>query len=213
MANANRAREVVLRMLRQNNLDEKLVSKHFIAVSSNIKAVGEFGIDQDNVVQFWDWVGGRYSVWSAVGISVMIAIGYEQFSEFLSGAKATDEHFKATPLERNIPVLMALLGVWYRNFLNIHTQAVLPYEQSLSRFPAYLQQLEMESNGKSTTRSGDKVAWQTCPVVWGEPGTNGQHAFYQLLHQGTEIVSADLLLGLAPIYYNEEEKGECEEAT
>lgn len=207
MANANRTREVVLGMLRKNNLDGKLVSKHFIAVSSNIKAVEEFGIDRDNVVQFWDWVGGRYSVWSAVGIVVMMAIGYEQFSEFLSGAKAVDEHFKGTPPERNIPVLMALLGVWYRNFLDIHTQAVLPYEQALSRFPAYLQQLEMESNGKSTTRSGGKVAWQTCPVVWGEPGTNGQHAFYQLLHQGTEIVVADLLFGLAPIWSNEEERG------
>ena len=210
MANANRAREVVLRMLKKNGLDLNSVSKHFIAVSSNIKAIKEFGIDKENVVQFWDWVGGRYSVWSAVGIAVMIAIGYEQFEEFLSGARVVDEHFKTAPLESNIPVLMALLGVWYRNFVGFHTLAVLPYEQSLSRFPAYLQQLEMESNGKSVTRLGDTVAWQTCPVVWGEPGTNGQHAFYQLLHQGTETVPADLLVGLAPIYYDEKEKESVE---
>ena len=135
----------------------------------------------------------------------MIAIGYDQFEEFLDGARVVDEHFKVTPLERNIPVLMALLGVWYRNFLGLHTQAILPYEQALSRFPAYLQQLEMESNGKSTTRAGGKVTWQTCPIVWGEPGTNGQHAFYQLLHQGTEIVPADLLVGMNPIYCDDKE--------
>lgn len=197
MRNAQTARAEVLKMLSRHGHDEASLKHHFVAVSSNIEAVKTFGIE--STVQFWDWVGGRYSVWSAVGLSVMVSIGYEQFVEFLRGAYDIDRHFAEKPMEQNIPILMALVGVWYRNFLSFSTHAVLPYEQSLCRFPAYLQQLEMESNGKSTTREGQRVVWDTCPIVWGEPGTNGQHAFFQLLHQGTEAVACDFLVGRKPV--------------
>lgn len=175
------------------------VCKHFIAVSTNVQKVKEFGIDVENgMVGFWEWVGGRYSVWSAVGLSLAMSIGSEGFEQFLSGARAVDEHFKSTPLEENIPVLMALLSCWYVNYFKAQSHAVLPYEQALSRFPAYLQQLEMESNGKSCQLNGQPVSHLTCPVIWGEPGTNGQHAFYQMLHQGTMFVPCDFLVGRRP---------------
>lgn len=197
MRNAQTARAAVLKMLSGHGQDEASLKHHFIAVSSNIEAVKAFGIE--STVQFWDWVGGRYSVWSAVGLSLMMGIGYEQFVAFLRGAYDLDRHFAEEPMERNIPVLMALVGIWHRNFLSLRTHAILPYEQSLSRLPAYLQQLEMESNGKSVTREGQRVLWDTCPVVWGAPGTNGQHAFFQLLHQGTETVACDFLVGRSPV--------------
>jgi glucose-6-phosphate isomerase len=154
----------------------------------------EFGIASDRRLAMWDWVGGRYSVWSAVGLTVALAVGWKNFAEFLSGGAAMDEHFRRTPLAKNLPVLMALLGVWNRNFLGAPSHAVLPYDDHLARFPAYLQQLEMESNGKSVRRGGEPVSCATCPVIWGEPGSNAQHSFYQLLHQGTERVSIDFLL-------------------
>ena len=169
------------------------VAKHFVAVSTHADRVAEFGIDTANMFGFWDWVGGRYSYDSAIGLSLMLAIGREQFAEMLAGFHVVDEHLRTTPFERNLPVLMGLISVWYINFFKTQSQAVLPYSQYLSRFPAYLQQLCMESNGKSVTREGEKVTWQTGEVVWGEPGTNGQHAFYQLLHQGTRLVPADFI--------------------
>jgi len=169
------------------------VAKHFVAVSTHADRVAEFGIDPANMFGFWDWVGGRYSYDSAIGLSLMLAIGREQFAEMLAGFHAIDEHLRTTPFEQNLPVLMGLVSVWYINFFKTQSQAVLPYSQYLSRFPAYLQQLCMESNGKSVTRDGEKVTWQTGEVVWGEPGTNGQHAFYQLLHQGTRLVPADFI--------------------
>ncbi len=174
--------------------DESLVAKHFAAVSTNQKAVAAFGIDTDNMFGFWDWVGGRFSIWSAVGLSLALAIGMNRFEEMLEGAFEMDQHFKSAPLESNMPVIMGLLGVWYRNFFGSSSQVIAPYDQYLSRFPAYLQQLEMESNGKSVNMHGAKVGYQTCPVIWGEPGTNGQHAFFQLLHQGTEIIPADFIV-------------------
>ncbi|MEE6280984.1 glucose-6-phosphate isomerase [Georgenia sp. MJ170] len=173
--------------------DPAAVAKHFVAVSTNDEKVAEFGIDTQNMFGFWDWVGGRYSMTSAVGLSVMIAIGADHYRDMLAGFHAVDEHVRRTPLERNVPVLLGLLGVWQRNFRGAATHAVLPYNQYLSRFPAYLQQLDMESNGKSVTAAGDPVSCQTGPVVWGEPGTNGQHAFYQLIHQGTQRVPADFI--------------------
>lgn len=179
--------------------NQEAVSKHFIAVSTNAEKVKQFGIDVNRgMVGFWEWVGGRYSVWSAVGLSLAMAIGSEAFEQFLTGARAVDEHFRSTPLESNIPVLMALLSLWYVDFFKAQSHAILPYEQALARFPAYLQQLEMESNGKSCTLKGDSVTRPTCPVIWGEPGTNGQHAFYQLLHQGTVFVPCDFMAGRHP---------------
>ncbi|WP_115685064.1 glucose-6-phosphate isomerase [Corynebacterium senegalense] len=173
--------------------DEAAVAKHFVAVSTNAEKVAEFGIDTANMFPFWDWVGGRYSVDSAIGLSLMAVIGPLDFMRFLEGFHAVDEHFRTTDLRSNIPALMGLINVWYRNFHGAQTHAVLPYSEDLSRFPAYLQQLTMESNGKSVTRDGDRVAYDTGEIFWGEPGTNGQHAFYQLLHQGTTLVPADFI--------------------
>ena len=178
--------------------DEEAVAKHFVAVSTNQEAVEEFGIDSGNMFGFWDWVGGRYSMDSAIGLSLMIAIGPKRFREMLEGFRTIDQHFRNTPLEQNAPALMGLIGVWYRNFLDLPTQAVLPYSEQLARFPAYLQQLDMESNGKRTRLDGSTVPYDTGPIVWGEPGTNGQHAFYQLLHQGTTVVPADLIGFIEP---------------
>ena len=189
MTNAQTARKWLLSHLS----DEKAVAKHFVAVSTNTPKVVEFGIDSANMFGFWDWVGGRYSMDSAIGLSTMIAIGPKQFGAMLSGFRAMDEHFRTTPFERNLPVLMGLLGVWYNTFLDAQTVAVLPYEQYLKRFPAYLQQLTMESNGKYITMSGQKVDYQTGPIYWGEPGTNGQHSFYQLIHQGTKLIPCDFI--------------------
>jgi glucose-6-phosphate isomerase len=173
--------------------DEGATARHFVAVSTNAEAVARFGIAPENMFEFWDWVGGRYSLWSAVGLPIALAVGFTRFAEMLTGAHAMDEHFRTAPLERNMPVVLALLGVWYRNFLGACSHAVLPYSQHLCRLPAYLQQADMESNGKSVRRDGERVDYATGPIVWGEPGTNGQHAFFQLLHQGTELVPADFL--------------------
>ncbi|MHB1975026.1 MAG: glucose-6-phosphate isomerase [Acidimicrobiales bacterium] len=173
--------------------DEAAVAKHFVAVSTNAERVGEFGIDTANMFGFWDWVGGRYSMDSAIGLSTMLAIGPDAFGELLAGFHEMDEHFRTAPLARNVPVLLGLLAVWYGDFFGAQTQAVLPYEQYLKRFPAYLQQLTMESNGKHVTLDGTAVDYETGAIVWGEPGTNGQHSFYQLLHQGTKLVPADLV--------------------
>jgi glucose-6-phosphate isomerase len=189
LTNARAARAWCLAGLR----DEAAVARHFVAVSTNGSEVAKFGIDTANMFGFWDWVGGRYSVGSAVGLSLMLAIGPERFREFLAGMRAMDEHFRSAPLARNLPVVLGLLGVWYDDFLGAQTHAVLPYDQYLRRFPAYLQQLDMESNGKRVQRDGRPVESDTGPIVWGEPGTNGQHAFYQLLHQGTRLVPCDLI--------------------
>jgi glucose-6-phosphate isomerase len=172
------------------------VARHFVALSTNTEEVQRFGIDPKNMFEFWDWVGGRYSLWSAIGLSIAVSIGMDQFEELLSGAFAMDEHFRTAPLERNIPVIHAMLGIWYNNFFDAQSYAILPYDQYLHRFPAYLQQGDMESSGKSVTRDGKRVDYSTGPIVWGEPGTNGQHAFYQLIHQGTKLVPADFI---API--------------
>ncbi|WBL22512.1 glucose-6-phosphate isomerase [Zunongwangia sp. HRR-M8] len=172
---------------------EGSVSKHFIAVSSNVEKVKDFGIDEDNIFPMWDWVGGRFSLWSAVGLSISLAIGYPNFDAMLSGAQKMDEHFKETEFENNIPVLAGLLSVWYNNFYKAESEAVIPYSQYLHRLPAYLQQAVMESNGKSTDRNGDKVDYQTGSIIWGEPGTNSQHAFFQLIHQGTKLIPADFI--------------------
>jgi glucose-6-phosphate isomerase len=174
-------------------LGEDAVARHFVAVSTNADEVAAFGIDTDNMFGFWEWVGGRYSVDSAIGLSLMIAIGAERFAEFLGGFRTIDEHFRTAPLADNAPVVLGMIGVWNRNVLGLATKAVLPYAEELARFPAYLQQLDMESNGKSVRLDGSPVTLDTGPIVWGEPGTNGQHAFYQLLHQGTEIVPADFI--------------------
>ena len=173
--------------------DETSVAKHFVAVSTNAKEVSKFGIDTANMFEFWDWVGGRYSMDSAIGLSTMIAIGPTNFNEMLSGFHQMDEHFRTAPLEQNLPALMGLLSVWYNNFFGSQTVAVLPYEQYLKRFPAYLQQLTMESNGKHVTLDGTEVSYQTGPIYWGEPGTNGQHSFYQLIHQGTKLIPCDFI--------------------
>lgn len=190
MTNAQSAREWLLASLK----DEASVSKHFVALSTNAQGVAEFGIDAEaNMFEFWDWVGGRYSLPSAIGLSLMIAIGPDNFRRMLDGYHQMDRHFRNTPLERNMPVILGLLGVWYNNFFGAASHAILPYDQYLSRFPAYFQQGDMESNGKSTRRGGEPVEWETGPIIWGEPGTNGQHAFYQLLHQGTKLVPADFI--------------------
>jgi glucose-6-phosphate isomerase len=173
--------------------DERAIARHFVAVSTNEAAVRKFGIDPANMFGFWDWVGGRYSMDSAIGLSTMIAIGADSFGEMLGGMRVIDEHFRDAPLEKNLPVLHALLGIWYTDFFGTQTAAVLPYDQYLARFPSYLQQLIMESNGKSVTRSGARVRYATAPVIWGEPGTNGQHSFHQLLHQGTPLVPVDFI--------------------
>lgn len=172
------------------------VGRHFVALSTNGEAVSAFGIDPENMFEFWDWVGGRYSLWSAIGLAIALAVGMDHFEELLDGAHAVDEHFRMAPLEENIPVIMALLGVWYVNFFAAESHAVLPYEQYLSRFPAYLQQGDMESNGKRVTLDGAVVDYATGPIIWGEPGTNGQHAFYQLIHQGTRLVPCDFIAGV-----------------
>jgi glucose-6-phosphate isomerase len=190
MTNAQTARAWVLQHFAG---DEKAIARHFVAVSTNAQAVTTFGIDSSNMFEFWDWVGGRYSMTSAIGLSTMIAIGPSNFRAMLDGFHQIDEHFRTAPFERNLPVLMGLLAVWYNNFFNAHTVAVLPYDQYLKRFPAYLQQLTMESNGKSVTRDGTTVLYQTGPVYWGEPGTNGQHSFYQLIHQGTRLIPCDFI--------------------
>ena len=179
-------------------LGPEAVSRHFAAISTAIPKVKAFGIEEHRAFGFWDWVGGRYSVWSAIGLPVMIGIGPERFEQFLAGGEAMDEHFRTAPLEKNLPVILALIGVWYRDLLGMPTHAILPYDQRLSRFPAHLQQLDMESNGKSVRKDGRPVARPTGPVVWGEPGTNGQHAFYQLIHQGTDTVPVDFLLAAEP---------------
>jgi glucose-6-phosphate isomerase len=189
MTNARTAREWALKALG----DEKAIASHFVAVSTNAREVSKFGIDTANMFGFWDWVGGRYSMDSAIGLSTMLAIGPENFHAMLAGFHAIDEHFRTAPLERNLPVLMGLLSVWYNNFFGAQTVAVLPYDQYLKRFPAYLQQLTMESNGKSITVDGAHVNYQTGPIFWGEPGTNGQHSFYQLIHQGTKLIPCDFL--------------------
>ncbi len=189
MTNARTARRWLVEKLGS----EEAVRRHFVAVSTNERAVREFGIAPENMFEFWEWVGGRYSCWSAIGLPVVCAIGPRRFEEFLRGAHEMDLHFKDTPLEGNIPVILALLGIWYDNFLGAHTHAVVPYAQYLHRLPAYLQQADMESNGKSMDCDGNRVEYQTGPVVWGEPGTNGQHAFFQLIHQGTRLVPADFI--------------------
>ena len=173
--------------------DEKHIAKHFVALSTNEAAVKKFGIDPANMFPFWDWVGGRYSLWSAIGLSIALSIGYDRFSELLAGAHEMDEHFLNTPVEQNLPMTLALLGIWYNNFHDAQTHAILPYDQYLHRFPAYFQQGDMESNGKGVDRDGKPVTWSTGPVIWGEPGTNGQHAFYQLIHQGTKLIPCDFL--------------------
>ena len=174
--------------------DNTHVAKHFVALSTNAKAVTDFGIDQANMFAFWDWVGGRYSLWSAIGLSIALYVGMDHFEALLSGAHEMDQHFQTAPLEENMPVIMALIGIWYNNFFDVATHAILPYDQGMSRFPAYLQQADMESNGKFICRDGKRIQYKTGPVIWGEAGTNGQHAFYQLIHQGTQVVPCDFLI-------------------
>lgn len=189
IANANAAKIWFL----HNALNNEFVKLHFVAISTNATEVSKFGIDTNNMFPFWDWVGGRYSLWSAIGLSICLSVGFENFSNLLKGAEEMDEHFFETPFDKNIPTLAALLGIWYNNFFNSPAHAVLPYDQYLHRFTAYLQQADMESNGKSVDRNGEKINYQTGPIIWGEPGTNGQHAFYQLLHQGTKLIPADFI--------------------
>ena len=174
--------------------DNAHVAKHFVALSTNAQAVVNFGIDQANMFAFWDWVGGRYSLWSAIGLSIALYVGMDHFEALLTGAHEMDLHFKTAPLEQNMPVIMALIGIWYNNFFAVDTHAILPYDQGMARFPAYLQQADMESNGKFICRNGQRIPYKTGPVIWGEAGTNGQHAFYQLIHQGTQIVPCDFLM-------------------
>ncbi len=189
MTNAHSARNWFL----QQANDEKHIAKHFVALSTNDSAVVQFGIDPKNMFVFWDWVGGRYSLWSAIGLSIALTVGYENFEELLKGAHLTDCHFRETGFDKNIPVLMALLGIWYGNFFGTTSEAILPYDQYLHRFAAYFQQGNMESNGKYVDRNGEKINYATGPVIWGEPGTNGQHAFYQLIHQGTHLIPCDFI--------------------
>jgi glucose-6-phosphate isomerase len=189
MTNAHSARDWFLRHAK----DESFVKFHFVAISTNEDEVKKFGIDLNNMFGFWDWVGGRYSLWSAIGLSIACALGFSAFRELLEGAHAMDEHFHTAKFDQNIPVVLALLGIWYNNFFDAHSHAILPYDQYLHRFAAYFQQGDMESNGKSVGRDGEPVSWQTGPIIWGEPGTNGQHAFYQLIHQGTKLIPCDFL--------------------
>ena len=188
MTNAASAKDWFLKSGKQED-----VAKHFVALSTNVESVKKFGIDEENIFEFWDWVGGRYSLWSAIGLSISLAVGYENFEQLLKGANETDVHFQTADFKENVPVLMGLLGIWYRNFFDAGTYAVLPYSQYLDRFAAYLQQGDMESNGKCVDRNGNFVEYETGPIIWGEPGTNGQHAFYQLIHQGTELIPADFI--------------------
>ena len=189
MTNAHSARDWFLATAG----DEAHVAKHFAALSTNAQAVAEFGIDTDNMFEFWDWVGGRYSLWSAIGLSIILSVGYDNFVELLSGAHEMDQHFVETPFESNIPVILALIGLWYNNFHGTESEAILPYDQYMHRFAAYFQQGNMESNGKYVDRNGNPVTYQTGPIIWGEPGTNGQHAFYQLIHQGTKLIPCDFI--------------------
>ena len=189
MTNANSARAWFL----EAAVDEDAVAKHFVALSTNSAAVAEFGIDTDNMFEFWDWVGGRYSLWSAIGLSIALYIGMDNFEALLAGAHKVDEHFRTAPFESNIPVIMALLGIWYNNFFGAQTHAILPYDQYLDYFADYFQQGDMESNGKSVTKGGQRVDYTTGPIIWGQPGTNGQHAFYQLIHQGDKLIPCDFL--------------------
>ncbi|RRT93500.1 glucose-6-phosphate isomerase [Empedobacter falsenii] len=191
MTNAFSAKEWFL----NSDAQEADVAKHFVALSTNAEGVANFGIDTANMFQFWDWVGGRYSLWSAIGLSIALAVGFDHFEELLEGAHEMDLHFKTETLDQNIPVVLALLGIWYNNFFGADSVALLPYEQYLSRFAAYFQQGDMESNGKYVGRDGKKVDYETGPIIWGEPGTNGQHAFYQLIHQGTKLIPADFIAG------------------
>ncbi len=203
MTNATSAKRWLLGALQQNDA----IKNHFVALSTNKQAVADFGIDTNNMFEFWDWVGGRYSLTSAIGLSVMLAVGVDNFDELLSGFYAMDTHFKTAPLEQNLPVILALVGIWNTNFLGVHTEAILPYDQYLHRFAAYFQQGNMESNGKSVTKSGEFITdYTTGPVVWGEPGTNGQHAFYQLIHQGTRLVACDFI-GFAQSLNNPDDNG------
>jgi glucose-6-phosphate isomerase len=192
LTNAHTARKWFL----EHAIDEAFVARHFVAVSTNREAVEAFGIDARNMFGFWDWVGGRYSLWSSIGLSIALYLGFDRFVELLAGAHAMDEHFCSAPLEKNMPVIMAMLGIWYTNFFNASSHAVIPYDQYLHRLPAYLQQLDMESNGKRVDREGNVVEYRTGPVIWGEPGTNSQHAFFQLMHQGTDVVPADFIVPL-----------------
>jgi len=189
MTNAHSARAWFLASAK----DEAAIAKHFVALSTNTDVVARFGIDTENMFEFWDWVGGRYSLWSAIGLSIALYLGMDRFEELLSGAHAVDEHFRTAPFERNIPVIMGLLGIWYNNFFGAESHAILPYDQYLMHFPAYFQQGDMESNGKSVNRQGEWVDYSTGPIIWGQPGTNGQHAFYQLIHQGTKLIPCDFL--------------------
>lgn len=189
MTNAQTAKDWFLKAAK----DEKAVAKHFVALSTNAKAVSEFGIDTNNMFEFWDWVGGRYSLWSAIGLSIACNIGFENFQELLEGAHAMDKHFRNTDFSKNLPVILALIGIWYNNFYGAETEAILPYDQYMHRFSAYFQQGNMESNGKYVDRNGKEVSYQTGPILWGEPGTNGQHAFYQLIHQGTKMIPCDFM--------------------
>ena len=189
MTNAITAKQWFLNVAK----DESAVAKHFVALSTNAKAVSEFGIDTKNMFEFWDWVGGRYSLWSAIGLSICCSIGYENFEELLTGAFEMDNHFRNTKFEENLPVILALIGIWYNNFYGAETEAILPYDQYMHRFSAYFQQGNMESNGKYVDRNGNVVDYQTGPIIWGEPGTNGQHAFYQLIHQGTKMIPCDFM--------------------
>ena len=189
MTNARTAREWFLKKAR----DKEAVKRHFVAVSTNKEGVCEFGIDPNNMFEFWDWVGGRYSLWSAIGLSIACSIGFDNFSKLLEGAHSMDRHFRHTPMEKNIPIILALISIWYNNFFGSQTEAILPYDQYLHRLPAYLQQAFMESNGKSVDRTGKNVNYQTGYIIWGEPGTNGQHSFYQLIHQGTKLIPCDFI--------------------
>jgi glucose-6-phosphate isomerase len=196
MMNANTARSWFL-----EHASEEALAKHFVAVSTNVEAIKKFGIDPDNMFPFWDWVGGRYSVWSAIGLPVALCVGHGYFADFLAGAHALDEHFRTAPVEQNLPMILALVGFWNREFLGCPSVSIAPYHQDLNRFPAYLQQLDMESNGKRVTRAGDTITdYETCPVIWGDVGTNGQHAYFQLLHQGTDVTPIDFIAALRPAH-------------
>jgi glucose-6-phosphate isomerase len=195
MMNAQTARKWFLQ-----SASEQALAKHFVAVSTNVEAIKTFGIDPANMFPFWDWVGGRYSVWSAIGLPVALSVGHGYFADFLAGAHAMDEHFRTAPIEQNLPMILGLVGFWNRDFLGCPSVSIAPYHQDLNRFPAYLQQLDMESNGKRVTRAGDAIDYATCPVIWGDVGTNGQHAYFQLLHQGTDITPIDFIAALRPAH-------------